>query len=161
MLVDALGTSGERAEDLGSHVADTMCVGDWYCSFCLTCESLDWPFCDQQIIENLIQTVLWWKGKWQNRYVWLCIWFYALDSEEEILFILHMWKRKMLFPDLLFPLCVFVVLEERRSLGIHNICGLSAKTYILNLPFFFFLILCVLIEFQNFAQRNYVLRYFY
>lgn len=57
----------------------------------------------------------------------------------------------MLFPDLLFPLRVFVVLEERRSLGIHNICGLSAKTYILNLPFFF-LILCVLIEFQNFAQ---------
>lgn len=28
-------------------------------------------------------------------------------SEEEILFILHMWNRKMLFPNLLFPLCVF------------------------------------------------------
>lgn len=62
MLVDALGTSGERAEDLGSHVADTMCVGGWYCSFCLTCEILDWPICDQQIVENLIQTVLCWKG---------------------------------------------------------------------------------------------------
>lgn len=55
VLVDALGTSGERAKDLGSHVADRMCVGGWYCSFCLTCESLDWPFCDQQIIGNLTQ----------------------------------------------------------------------------------------------------------
>lgn len=63
MLVDALGTSGKGAEDLGRRVADPMCVGGWYCSSFLNLQKLRKPFCEEQIIENLIQTILCWKGK--------------------------------------------------------------------------------------------------
>lgn len=83
-----------------------------------------------------LDTVLCWKGRWQKRCIWLCVWFYVLDSEEEILFIFRMWNRRRLFPNLLFPLCVFVCVGREKNVW-YTCCNLSAETDILNLPGFF------------------------
>lgn len=116
------------------------------------------PFCEEQIIENLIQTILCWKGKWQYGYTWLCMWFCVLVKKKFCSFyICGIGKCCSLI--CYFPCVCLCVLEEKRMLGIHNICNLSAKTDILNLLSFFFFIMCANWS-QSFAQWNYVLKYF-
>ena len=132
MLVDALWTSGGRAKDLGSRVTDNVCGrAVLFTLFNLRKFRLAFLWSTKHWKPDLIQIVLCLKGKWQNRCADAsdCIWLYALDTEEEILFIfvfvkerfIDMWNRKFCSLTCCFLCVCSCVLGERRILGEYTI----------------------------------------